>query len=201
MADDPKPFETVDRTVTWLRDGRLEQATFQLTGPSAPTVGGLHPDINNPHWDLISEIAAQQKGAEIDWERAVQESYERLFEARQLRTAQEEYAAQKTQARDLLRKLATVQFSTPPTAPLIKPPGAFLGHALSVIFPRKAFEHTFAQHINDYRDEIYELLAEGRLKTARWRTVQLNLVLIWNAVWFVATGWVEKALSLWKMGN
>lgn len=83
-------------------------------------------------------------------------------------------------------------------SPIVSAPASKALALIKFLVPTKAFERIFAQAIEDFREEYYLELAEGRVRRARWLHFYLYLTLIATTALWVGTSTAKKVVALWK---
>lgn len=83
--------------------------------------------------------------------------------------------------------------------PIVSAPASKALALIKFLVPKKAFDRIFAQAIEDFREEYYLELAEGRVWRARWLHACLYLTLLSTTALWLGTSAAKKAVDLWKI--
>jgi hypothetical protein len=59
------------------------------------------------------------------------------------------------------------------------PPGFWLDRFLHLLFSKKSYERVYSQMIIDMREEYFEALSLGRLRTAQWTVIRCYCAVLW----------------------
>ncbi|WP_254022309.1 hypothetical protein [Mesorhizobium escarrei] len=82
---------------------------------------------------------------------------------------------------------------------IVSAPASKVLALIKFLVPKKAFDRIFAQAVEDFREEYYLELAEGRVWRARWLHVGLYLTLLSTTALWLGTSAAKKAVNLWKI--
>ncbi|MCV0350227.1 MAG: hypothetical protein K5863_09130 [Nitratireductor sp.] len=98
---------------------------------------------------------------------------------------------------DALNRIAKPRVDAKP----FRPPASRLVSVMRFVFSKQAFDSIFSQLVLDYREEYYEALANEENWKARWRGVQLYLVLIATIFSYLGVSVLKYAVKIFKMAG
>ncbi|MCF6112017.1 hypothetical protein [Mesorhizobium muleiense] len=82
---------------------------------------------------------------------------------------------------------------------IVAAPASAILAVIRFLVPKRAFDRIFAQAIEDFREEYYHEVANGREWRARWLHVCLYLTLISTLFLWFGTSTAKKMFDLWKI--
>ncbi|RWQ16074.1 hypothetical protein [Mesorhizobium sp.] len=82
---------------------------------------------------------------------------------------------------------------------IVAAPASAILAVIRFLVPKKAFDRIFVQAIEDFREEYYHEVANGREWRAEWLHVCLYLTLISTLFLWLGTSTAKRVFDLWKI--